>query len=284
MIGRLAPALFLASASLTHVEGQSPTFSSRVEAVRLDVLVLQDGRPVAGLRSDDFEVFDNGVRQSVTIVSPEQLALSVILALDASASVAGERLNHLTDAGKAVLAALKKNDRAALLTITTSVSLDADLTSDTTKLEAALDSIDPDGDTALTDGAYVGISVADGSSGRGLLIIFSDGSDTASWLLESSVVEAARRSEVVVYAISAGARDRSFLRELANATGGRVYEVESTRNLRSLFLAALEEFRQRYLLSYTPTNVAKGGWHKVEVRVKGRRATVKTRPGYMAGN
>jgi hypothetical protein len=62
-----------------------------------------------------------------------------------------------------------------------------------------------------------------------------------------------------------------------------LYKLESTRNMRAVFLSALEEFRQRYLVSYTPRGVAKGGWHKVEVKIKGRRATVRTRPGYMAG-
>jgi uncharacterized protein (DUF1697 family) len=68
------------------------------------------------------------------------------------------------------------------------------------------------------------------------------------------------------------------------ATGGRLFEIESTRNLRAVFLAALEEFRQRYLLSYTPTGVAKSGWHSVDVKIKGRRASVKARPGYRAGS
>ena len=60
--------------------------------------------------------------------------------------------------------------------------------------------------------------------------------------------------------------------------------MESTGNLRSVFLAALEEFRHRYLVSYTPQGVAKGGWHKVDVRVKRRGATVRARPGYLAGS
>ncbi len=274
----------LSAAAGSGLRAQSPTFSSRVEAVRLDILVTQDGRPLRGLAAADFEVFDNGVKQSVDLVSPEQLPLSVVLALDVSASVTGERLRHLTAAGRAVLDALKKDDQAALITFTESISLDADLTSDVATVQEALENIAPDGDTALTDGAYTGITVADGSSGRGMVIVFSDGSDTASWLLEQSAIEAARRSEVVIYGIAAGARDRSFLRELTSATGGRLFETESTRNLRAVFLAALEEFRQRYLLSYTPRGVTKGGWHKVEVKVKGRRASVKARPGYLAGS
>jgi VWFA-related protein len=75
-----------------------------------------------------------------------------------------------------------------------------------------------------------------------------------------------------------------FLRDVTSFTGGRLFEVEKTANLGSIFLNVLEEFRQRYLVSYTPRGVAKDGWHKLEVRVKNRRATVKARPGYLAGS
>ena len=57
-------------------------------------------------------------------------------------------------------------------------------------------------------------------------------------------------------------------------------EVESTRNLRPSFVRALEEFRGRYLLSYSPKGVPASGWHRLDVRIKDRRATVKSRAGY----
>ena len=58
--------------------------------------------------------------------------------------------------------------------------------------------------------------------------------------------------------------------------------VESTKDLGSAFLGILEEFRQRYLVSYTPKGVDKRGWHQLTVRVKGRGVKVVARPGYMA--
>lgn len=279
-----AAVVFAVLVSAATVPAQTPTFSSRVEAVRLDVLVTDNGQPVRGLAAADFEVLDNGVPQSVDFVSFEQIPLNIVLLLDVSSSVVGERLGHLREASRAILGALKKDDQTALITFSEIVMQDAELTTDTKRVVAMLDAILPTGDTALTDGTYAGITVADSSNGRGVLMVFSDGLDTASWLTERAVIDAGRRSEVVVYAVSAGAKNPSFLRELTTATGGRLYEVESTRNLRAVFLAALEEFRQRYLLSYTPSGVARSGWHKLEVRVKGRRATVKTRPGYLVGS
>ena len=111
--------------------------------------------------------------------------------------------------------------------------------------------------------------MADTELGRGLLIIFSDGLDTASWLTERAVIDAGRRSEVVVYAVSSGAKDPEFLRELTDATGGRLYQIESTRDLRRVFSTRSNEFRQRYLLSYTPQRRDRHADGTVEVQGEG---------------
>ena len=121
--------------------------------------------------------------------------------------------------------------------------------------------------------------------GRGLLIIFSDGVDTASWLTPDIVLDTAKRSDIVVYAVSAQSRLKpEFLRDLTSATGGRLYEVEKTANLEATFLSVLEEFRHRYLVSYTPRGVEPGGWHRLDVNIKGRKVITKARPGYLAGS
>jgi VWFA-related protein len=276
----LVVAVAWASASLTGAK--QPTFSSRVEAVRLDVLVTDNGRVVRGLAAKDFDIIDNGVAQTADLVSLEEIPLNVVLALDASSSVVGQRLDDLRDAGRAVLDALKKTDQTALVTFSEAVARKATLTSDFTRVKEVLAGVEPAGHTSLVDATYAAITVADADLGRGLLILFSDGVDTASWLPERAVIDAARRSDVVVYAVSAAARPAAFLRDVTDDTGGRLYEVQSTRDVRRVFLAALEEFRQRYLVSYTPTGVQTEGWHRVDVKVKGRRATVRARPGYLA--
>src|SRR5439155_11596525 len=102
--------LFFSFVSLSPVSAQQPAFTTKVEAVRVDVLVLDNGRPVTGLTPADFEIADNGVPQHVDFVSYEQIPLNVVLALDMSESVAGERLEQLRDAGRAVLDGLAKDD------------------------------------------------------------------------------------------------------------------------------------------------------------------------------
>ena len=264
---------------------QSPAFSSKIEAVRVDVLVTDNGQPVRGLKPGDFEVIDNGVPQVVDLVSFDEVPLNVILALDMSDSVAGDRLDQLRGAGGGVLAALKKGDQAALVSFSHAVQLGAGLTSDVASVQAALGDAQSSGQTALVDGTYAGIMVGESDAGRALLIVFSDGVDTSSWLRADAVLDAAKRADVVVYGVSVVSRLKpEFLRELTSLTGGRLFEIDKTANLASTFLGILDEFRHRYLVSYTPKGVAKDGWHKLDVRVRNRRAAIKARPGYLAGS
>ena len=274
-------ALLLSTA--LSAQTQSPVFSTKVEVVRVDVLATDGGRPVLGLGPPDFEVLDNGVPQAVEFVSYDQIPLNVVLAFDMSDSVAGERLGHLRSAGTAVLAGLKRNDQSALVTFNNQVMLGAALTSDIEPLRAAIDHVVGEGDTSLVDGVFAGITVGESDAGRALLIVFSDGLDTLSWLSPAAVLDTAKRSDVVVYAVSVGRVKAEFLRDLTSFSGGRLFELEKTANLSATFVSILEEFRQRYLVSYTPRGVSREGWHRLEVRLKGKRATIKARPGYLAG-
>jgi VWFA-related protein len=283
---RLAAALglsLLVGAVLT-VDAQQPVFSTRVEAVRVDVLVTDRGRVLQGLRREDFEIRDEGVLQEVDLVQLEKLPVNVILGLDVSESVNGERLEHLQSAGDSLLARLTEGDRAALLTFSHAVRLRQELTGDVPLLREALANVVPSGQTSLVDGTYGAIALSGSDVGRSLLIVFSDGVDTASFLSPDVVLQSARRSEAVVYGVAMRSRiEPTFLKKLGELTGGAVLEIDSTKNLSQTFLRILEEFRQRYLLSFSPRGVPTTGWHRLEVRVKGRRATVNSRAGYQAG-
>jgi VWFA-related protein len=285
----VAALLTMAAGSVMAGEPQQPTFSTRTESVRVDVLVTEGGRIVRGLGPADFEIRDEGVLQTVDLVSFEQLPVHVVLGLDVSYSVSGERLRDLRTASHAVLDALGRQDRASLLTFNHAVSRRSAPTSNIAALRALLDAVEPEGTegpggTALADAIYAALVLGDVDGGRSLVLVFSDGIETGSWLSTSRVLDAARRTGVVVYSVSVrGSGDDSFLRDVGDITGGTAVEAESTRNLRAEFVRVLEEFRSRYLVSYTPTGAAKPGWHRLEVRIKGRRATVKARPGYIRG-
>jgi Ca-activated chloride channel homolog len=266
---------------------QVPTFSARVEQVRIDALVAEDGRPILGLTAVDFEVFDNGVPQSIEHVSVDAIPIRLVLVLDMSDSVAGNLLSDLRLAGRAALAGLRAGDQSGLITFSDSVSLAVPLTGDLAQVTTELDAATPLGGTALIDAAYSAMWVGEPNPGRGVLIVFSDGLDTSSWLPPERVLQAAKRSDTVVYGVSThGQQGNTFLTELCEVTGGRVFDVSSGTSLQATFASILQEFRLRYVISYSPRGVAKPGWHKLELRVRGafgRRVRVSARSGYLAG-
>jgi VWFA-related protein len=274
----------LLGVSAASLVAQAPKFSSRVDVVRVDVLVTDRGRPVPGLQPADFEIWDEGVRQQVDLATFSDVPVDAILAFDTSESLAGERLAHLREAGHALLNGLKAGDRAGLVTFSHVVSLGCSLTSELRPVRAALDRVKADGETALVDATFAAMMLGEAQAGRTLQLVFSDGVDVSSWLTPEAVLDVARRSDVVVYGVSAGQRGATrFLSDVSEITGGRVLTSASTIDLSSAFTRVLEEFRQRYLLSYVPRGVSKDGWHTLRVRVRDRGYAVKARPGYLAG-
>jgi len=130
--------LVLTLAASPSGSGQQPVFSSRADAVRVDVLVTRNGAPVRGLSAADFEVRDNGVLQQPTLLSADALPLNVVMALDLSDSVTGSRLTDLQTAGRGLLEALTDRDAAALLTFGLAVTVAQRLTQDREAVRAAL--------------------------------------------------------------------------------------------------------------------------------------------------
>lgn len=279
----LALACLVVIAWSTASATQQPTFSSRVEGVRVDVLVTDASRrPLQGLTAADFVVRDNGVPQQVDLVSFGEIPLNVSLAFDLSESVAGARLEQLKAASDALTAALKPVDQSALVAFNHAISLKCPLSLDRTCVRDALNNAVPTGHTSLVDGIFAGMVIGESEVGRSLLVVFSDGLDTVSFLPADRVLEIGRRTDVVVYPIAPKDARPDFLDDLADLTGGRVLEVDRKGDLSGTFQSILTEFRQRYLLTYTPQNVPRGGWHTLDVRVNRSGARVKARPGYQS--
>jgi VWFA-related protein len=301
-------ALVIAGLTMTvPLLAQRPRFSAGTAAVRVDVLVTQRNQPITGLTARDFELRDNGVLQQIRDVSDETLPLNVIGVLDLSDSVAGEPLAQLKQATLAVIDALGDKDRAALVTFSERLQLLSPLTGDKTRLRAVVDSVEARGATSVIDAAFAGLALRESDEARTLMLLFSDGRDTTSWLTARAVLEAARRSDVVIYAVTFGvnvamltsaqsgmfararrdAVEREHLGErlleaFAEETGGRLVYADGERSLRPTFVQVLSEFRQRYVLSYSPTDVSGEGWHTLTVSLRGKSGQVKARRGYFA--
>ena len=226
-------------------------------------------------------VFRTSVEVQVTSVSVDQLPLSVFMVLDTSASVSGERLQHLVDAGRGLVGALKAGDRAALVTFSQAVRVRVPLTADLPRVADAVSALQGASATSLRDAIHLALQLRGEDHSRPVVLVFTDGRDTASWLSEAETIESARRSGVVIEAVdvSDGA-DAPFLNRLTDVAGGRMWSATSEGNLRALFTKALEEMRARYLLTFSPQGVAGEGWHELKVKLKGARGDVVARPGY----
>jgi Ca-activated chloride channel homolog len=276
------PVVFIMAGAMA-TEAQETVFTVKAEEVRVDVLVTENGKPLRGLSAADFEILDNGVPQAINYATLQtQAPLSTTLVFDMSRSVAGSLLEYLKNAARRFLADLKNGDNAALITFNNAVVLGSPPTQNFERIRQALDQAQALGNSSLIDGSYAGLVLAESRPDQPLIIIFSDGRDTFSWLTSDAVLETARRNDAVVYAVStAHQTDKTFLTELTKLTGGSVFEVKSNNDLTAAFLSILEEFRQRYLIAYTPKGASEIGWHKVDVRLKHSSAKVSARPGYM---
>jgi len=295
-------ALALGASAVLALLPQLQTFHSGVEGIRVDVRVMDGNRPVSGLTASDFEVRDNGVLQHVDAVSVGDVPIAMTLALDLSDSVNGLRLADLKEAARSAVAALGPADRAALLGFSDRTLVRIPFSSDRTAISDAIGNMHADGLTALYDATFAALSLRDDVAARNLVVLFTDGYDTSSWLPATAVLKAARRNDAVVYGValrnprkpdpdfdvSAGLlaaegeepkRD-AFLESLATLSGGSIFLADRTRDLSAHFAAIVKEFQTRYLLTYVPRGVDAKGWHRLDVAVNGRHVTVTARRGY----
>jgi VWFA-related protein len=302
--GALAIAAFTIGAA-----AQQPVFKAGVDAVRVDVLVTRGGKPVTGLTTADFELRDSGVPQQIDVLSLEEVPLHLLLALDTSSSLNGKPIEHLKAAARAAVASLRPDDRAALITFSHAVRKQIPWSAGTSAIRTAIDGVSAAGATSLSDAAFAALGLREGVEGRMLALLFSDGFDTASWLDPLAVIEQARRSDVVIDAVSLstvpeavttfrrrpgvspGDLRRWFLAEpylfrteflaaLADETGGEVVVANRSSDLQAVFVKIVADFKMRYVLTYSPNNVAPSGWHPIEVRLKNKKGDVRARRGY----
>jgi VWFA-related protein len=286
------------------VGGQAPTLRARVDVVTIDAYVHHDGRPVEGLTAADFLVRDEGVEQELRALGTTESA-HVIVALDVSGSVTGDVRRRLDDALRRLLTHLTPVDRLSLITFADQVRIHHVAVAPDAVRAEDLGRARPVGATTLHDAVLVGSQLARADARPALLLVFTDGADTASWTTAGRVIDALRRTPVVVVTVGAGLpaaaaspRDATYFRApswlaaapgdtvrlmdlLAESTGGEFVRVDGVTPLADVFASILDRYRQRYLLSFTPPADNPRGWHRLEVRLRKRQGTVIARPGYV---
>jgi tight adherence protein B len=278
------------------VQASPPVFEASVEKVYVDAFITRRGRAVRGLKQENFELRDNGVVQKVELVALQQAPLTVVLALDTSRSVEGAMLAVLRAAGHALVDGLPPSDHVAVLAFSHRIARLASATADRSAIHRAIDGLEAMGATALRDGLYAAMRLPVPDNRRAV-VVFSDGADNRSWLSAEDVREASRRTGAMVYAVCrtghAAATPTLFgsppqletgaareLRLLAESTGGMFMEAADPAAVRERFQRVLEEMGTRYLLAFVPT-VGGEGEHRLEVKVRGGRGTVRSRRSYV---
>ena len=206
---------------LTGVPLEQPLFKSGVEIVRVDALVVRDDKPVPGLAAEDFEVLDNGVRQTIDHVLSAEEPIDVMLTLDTSASLDKAELTQLADAVRTAIADLRPGDRAGLITFSEELSQLLPLTGRLDLLPAALSRVQSSGATTLVDAAYAALLTTRARGRRALALVFTDGLDTWSWLEPAWVLAVAKRSETVVYTVELREAAGSFRADTRRPREGR---------------------------------------------------------------
>ena len=263
-----------------------PVFRADIEAVYVDVYVTRRGAPVNGLADRDFVVKDNGVVQKARVVEREEAPVTAVLVLDCSSSVAGEKLEFLKAAAGSFVRGLHPRDEAALVAFQTRIELRHAATADRGALLEAIGRMTAEGATSMIDALFIGLKRRWGA-GRPVLVLFSDGRDTSSWLENEDLLRAARESATVVYVVrtreegDVESGHAYLLRRVAESTGGSSWSSGSGPEIEAAFRGVLETVNARYVFTYEPTGVPRAGRHRIDLSVRRRGVEVRARQEYV---
>ena len=265
-------------------EAPPPRFSSQVQLVEVYATVIDaKGEPVTGLGRDDFEVYENGARQEISAFAAGEFPLTVVLGVDRSWSMAGDRLRLAKQASQSFIRALRPDDRTMVMAINNEAEIVAPLTMGRADQIRAIDRLDPWSTTALHDSLIAALDRLESEPGRQAIVVFSDGADRYSNASSADVVERARRSNSLIYPIGLGRERPAVLAELAVITGGRSFLLRDVKELDNTLAGIARELRQQYLIGYTPSpaSEAASGWRSIRVTTKTPGLRVRARDGYM---
>jgi Ca-activated chloride channel homolog len=283
---RLPIAALAVIAAVASLTAQQPTFRAAVDVVRIDASVMNGGSAVGGLTKNNFAITDNGVAQTIDSVTLDRVPLNLTLVLDTSESLLGAPFTALIAATRRLVDSRRPDEAATLITFSDQVRLAVPATRERLPLLSALNGLAAAGATSMNDAIVLSLLHRPPATPdtRPVMLVFSDGRDTASWLMSAQAQMAVRRSGMLVHVVElrseAGATN--FAREVARAGGGRAWSATSAGALRELFGQVLDELRARYLITYYPSGVSREGWHDVKVTLKNTRGEVTARPGYFA--
>ena len=274
------------------VLAQQATFKGGTSIVAvLSTVTDPQGRLIPSLDRDQFTILDNGKPQEITFFQNETQPFTVVVMLDFSFSM-NAHLDLLKAATEQFLIRMLPDDKGQVGAFSDKIEFSGTFTSDRDDLIGALKDLQFGNPTRLYDAIDASIDMLEEVQGRKIVLVFTDGDDTASRKGQGDVLDKAREQEVMIYAIGLEAeffngqrmqrsRPDRGLRKLAGETGGGYFELKKTDDLAPTFTRVAQELHSLYALGFAPT-VFDGKEHKLEVRVKTPGAVARARRSYIA--
>lgn len=294
-MSKLASLTALGLLMLMPLAAQEPQkFRTGTDTVPLYVTVMdRDKRLVPGLVMEDFEVLDNGKPQVITSFDNTATPISVIVMLDTSGSMT-LALDRVKEAAEQFLMRLLPADEGRVGGFSDKIQFlpREEFTGNRDTLIRSLKDLDFGYPTRLYDAVDESISQLGIAQHRKVVLVFTDGDDTASKVGSGDMQERSREAEVMIYAI--GLENRYFngqsnvlsrpdrgLKKLAEETGGGYFLLKKTDELGETFTRVAQELHSQYVLGFTPQTLD-GKVHKLEVRLKDPGMTARARKSYVA--
>jgi VWFA-related protein len=282
--------------ALAGLTGEQAVFRTRTDLVAISASVKRGNAPVANLTAADFRLTDNGVPQALEAVTIESVPLDVTLFMDTSGSTAGA-LDRMKKNVVSIAAMLRPDDQFRLLTI--GLSVETPVPWQRAGSRMTLDMRAVPGISLVYDALFVALTHTPAAGRRHLIVAMTDGRDCGSLLDGVRVLEASGRSEAVlhwIYVSNSGdfdpnsvgawctpndAGEVDYVAGSAARTGGDSHRSRFGDPAVRTFAHILDEFRQSYVLRYSPQGVPAAGWHTVAVHLPAQPAlTIKARSGY----
>jgi VWFA-related protein len=281
----------------TGLEPSEASYRVSSDLVLIPVTVV-DGRHgcVTGLAKEHFKLFEDKVEQIISHFNSEDSPVSIGIVFDASGSME-DKVRESREAVNKVLRTANPDDEFFLVQFSDRVDLVVGLTSQTEEVQNRLMWIRPRGGTALLDAIYYSLGqFKHARNPRKALIIISDGGDNSSRFTLGEVKNAVREADVQIYAVGIvepiGARSRTMeeaagpalLHDVAEQSGGRMFEIGDVGQLQDVASKIGEELRNQYMLGYVPSNPKHDGkYHKVQVKLVPPKGGPKLRAAWRRG-
>jgi Ca-activated chloride channel family protein len=277
-------------------EGGQYVLHQEVEEVVLNATVLDSsGHLVQNLTKDDFQVYEDGVRQNVISFQHTDLPVSIALVVDNSGSMSRKR-PAVNKSALDLIEASNPQDEAFVVNFSDEAFIDQDFTSDINKLRDGLSHIESRGGTALYDAVVASADklAADAKHPKQVLVLITDGEDNASTLnLEQTIHRVQMLSGPVIYSIGLLFGDemsraevrhaRRALEMLSTETGGIAFFPKSVEQVDQIAAEVAQDIRSQYTIGYHSTKASNiPGFRRIEVVAteSGKKLNVRTRTGY----